>query len=126
MLLFFFSLLLVRALPMDGLASRVDVNNPDQTMLFGFIGRVSDAPQLKESLDTSSQRVRAIAQRVAAASVPGQGNFALPDGEAGAESPTANLESEMTALADEQMRYDAAAKLLEKAYTRIRLSLRNG
>jgi flagellar basal body rod protein FlgB len=111
---------------MDGLASRVGVNNPDQTMLFGFIGRVSDAPQLKESLDTSSQRVRAIAQRVAAASVPGQGNFALPEGEAGAESATANLESEMTALADEQLRYDAAAKLLEKAYTRIRLSLRNG
>jgi flagellar basal body rod protein FlgB len=94
-------------------------------MLFGFIGRVSDAPQLKDSLDVSSQRVRAIAQRVAAASVPGQKEFGLP-GENGAESPTANLEAEMTSLADEQLRYDAAAKLLEKAYLRIRVSMRNG
>ncbi len=93
-------------------------------MLFGFIGRVSNAPQLKDSLDVSSQRVRAIAQRVAAASVPGQKEFGLP-GENG-ESPTANLEAEMTSLADEQLRYDAAAKLLEKAYLRIRVSMRNG
>jgi len=94
-------------------------------MLFGFIGRVSNAPQLKDSLDVSSQRVRAIAQRVAAASVPGQQAFGLP-GEAGNESPTANLEAEMTSLADEQLRYDAAAKLLEKTYLRIRVSMRNG
>ena len=94
-------------------------------MLFGFIGRVSNAPQLKDSLDVSSQRVRAIAQRVAAASVPGQQEFGLPGEEVG-QSPTANLEAEMTSLADEQLRYDAAAKLLEKAYLRIRVSMRNG
>ena len=94
-------------------------------MLFGFIGRVSNAPQLKDSLDVSSQRVRAIGQRVAAASVPGQPGFGLPD-ENGEMSPTANLEAEMTSLADEQLRYDAAAKLLEKAYLRIRVSMRNG
>lgn len=96
-------------------------------MLFGFIGRVSDAPQLKDSLDAGSQRVRGIAQRVAAASVPGAGEtFRIPgpDGEPG--SATIDLEAEMTSLADEQLRYDAAAKLLEKAYQKIRLSLRNG
>jgi hypothetical protein len=93
-------------------------------MLFGFIGRVSDAPQLKDSLDLSSQRVRGIAQRVAAASVPGIDGFSLPD--ENGQSPTVNLEAEMTSLADEQLRYDAAAKLLEKAYTKIRVSLRNG
>lgn len=94
-------------------------------MLFGFIGRVSNASQLKDSLDVSSQRVRAIAQRVSAASVPGQEGFALPS-DAGAGSPTVNLEAEMTHLADEQLRYDAAAKLLEKAYSRIRVSMRAG
>lgn len=93
-------------------------------MLFGFIGRVSDAPSLKDSLDTSSQRVRAIAQRVAAASVAGQQGFGLPEGADGS-SPTANLEAEMVSLADEQLRYDAAAKLLEKAYLRIRVSMRS-
>jgi hypothetical protein len=95
-------------------------------MLFGFIGRVSDAPQLKDSLDLSSQRVRAIAQRVSAASVPGQPEFSIPGPDGQPVSPTVDLEAEMTHLADEQLRYDAAAKLLEKAYQKIRLSLRNG
>lgn len=95
-------------------------------MLFGFIGRVSDAPQLKDSLDVSSQRVRAIAQRVAAASVPGQAEFTIPGPDGQPVSATLDLEAEMTHLADEQLRYDAAAKLLEKTYQKIRVSLRNG
>jgi flagellar basal body rod protein FlgB len=93
-------------------------------MPFGFIGRVSDARQLKDSLDVSTQRVRAIAQRVAAASVPGAKPFSVDNASGIAETPTTNLEAEMTSLADEQLRYDAAAKLLEKTYLRIRSSLR--
>jgi hypothetical protein len=96
-------------------------------MLFGFIGRVSDATQLKDSLDVSSQRVRGIAQRVSAASVPGANQeFTIPGPDGEPVSATVDLEAEMTALADEQLRYDAAAKLLEKAYQRVRVSLRNG
>ena len=92
-------------------------------MLFGFFGRVSDAPQLREALDLSSQRVRGIAQRVSGASVGDQTGFALP-GDTAAEAQAVNLEAEMTSLADEQLRFEATAKLLEKTYQKIRLSIR--
>lgn len=92
-------------------------------MLFGFFGRVSDAPTLRDNLDLASQRVRGVAQRISAASARSQAGFALPQ-EAG-ESPTIDLEAEMTHLADEQLRYETTAKLLEKAYVKIRLSLRD-
>jgi flagellar basal body rod protein FlgB len=92
-------------------------------MLFGFINRVSNAAQLKENLDMSTQRTRAIAQRVANASLQGQSGFALPPGP-GAEAGPVNIEQEMTSLADEQLRFEATAKLLEKTYTQIRTSMR--
>ena len=91
-------------------------------MLFGFFGRVSNAPQLRESLDVSSQRVKGIAQRVSGATLQNGTGFALP-GEAGATSAV-DLEAEMTSLADEQLRYEATSKLLEKTYQNIRLSIR--
>ena len=93
-------------------------------MLFGLIGRTTSAPQLKESLDVSAQRTRAIAHRVAGATVAGQSGFALPGAE-GQAAEAVDLEAEMTALADEQLRYEATAKLLEKTYQSIRLSLRD-
>ena len=36
-----------------------------------------------------------------------------------------NLEAEMTSLADEQLRYETTAKLLEKTYAKLRLSLQS-
>jgi flagellar basal body rod protein FlgB len=92
-------------------------------MLFGFINRVSNAAQLKDNLDMSTQRTRAIAQRVANASLQGQSGFALPPGPGAAAGPV-NIEEEMTSLADEQLRFEATAKLLEKTYTQIRTSMR--
>ncbi|MCC6773789.1 MAG: hypothetical protein IT360_21565 [Gemmatimonadaceae bacterium] len=92
-------------------------------MLFGFFGRVSSAPQMRDALDASSQRVKGIAQRVSGATLQEQSGFALPDGTT-APGEAVNLEAEMTALADEQLRYEATAKLLEKTYARIRLSVR--
>lgn len=90
-------------------------------MLFGFFGRVSSAPQMRDALDASSQRVKAIAQRVSGATLQSQSGFTLPDG---TTNPSAvNLEAEMTSLADEQLRYEATAKLLEKTYAKLRLSL---
>jgi hypothetical protein len=91
-------------------------------MLFGFFGRVSNAPQLRENLDVSSQRVKGIAQRVSGATLQNATGFALP-GEAGASSAV-DLEAEMTSLADEQLRYEATSKLLEKTYQNIRLTIR--
>ncbi|MEO6446590.1 MAG: hypothetical protein ABIZ91_11545 [Gemmatimonadaceae bacterium] len=93
-------------------------------MLFGFFGRISSAPQMREALDASSQRVKGIAQRVSGATLQNQGGFTLPDGTTTA-SDSVNLEAEMTALADEQLRYEATAKLLEKTYQKLRLSIRD-
>jgi flagellar basal body rod protein FlgB len=94
-------------------------------MLFGFIGRVSSANQLKENLDLSAQRTRGIAQRVAGATLQNQTGFALPQDEVVSQPEAVNLEAEMTALADEQLRFEATAKLLEKTYQRIRVSMRD-
>jgi hypothetical protein len=92
-------------------------------MLFGFFDRVSSASAMRTSLDASWQRVRGISQRVAAASVDGTSGFTLPDGATSAEGPV-DLEAEMTRLADESLRIETTSKLLERTYSRIRLSIR--
>jgi len=93
-------------------------------MLYGFFGRVSSAPQMRDALDASSQRIKAIAQRVSGATLQEQTGFALPDGTT-APLEAVNLEAEMTSLADEQLRYEATAKLLERTYTRLRQIVRD-
>jgi hypothetical protein len=101
--------------------------NPARPMAINFIGRTTNATDLKDALDLSTQRTRAIASRVAQASVKGNG-FALPiDPKTGkpAEGDGVNLESEMTSLADEQLRYEATEKLLEKTYAQLRTSIRD-
>ncbi len=95
-------------------------------MLFGFIDRTTSAAHLKEALDASAARVHGIQSRVAQASIGGDG-FALPTaaaapGEAGAP---VDVEQEMASLADEQLRYEATAKLLEKAYQSLRTAIRD-
>jgi flagellar basal body rod protein FlgB len=95
-------------------------------MLFGMIGRTTNANDLKDALDLSTQRTRAIASRVAQASLNGNG-FALPiDPTTGkpAEGGQVDLESEMTSLADEQVRYEMTEKLLEKTYAQLRAAIK--
>lgn len=95
-------------------------------MMYGFIGRVTSAGQLKEALDAGSQRVRALADRVARASLGNQDGFAVPVSQSGApaaQSTETDIESEMTQLADEQLRYEATAKLLSKAYAQVRTAM---
>lgn len=92
-------------------------------MLYGFFGRVTSSPQMRDALDASSQRVKAIAQRVSAATTQKQSGFALPDVTM-APPESVNLEAEMTSLADETLRYETTAKLLAKTYQKIRLSLK--
>lgn len=96
-------------------------------MPFDFVGRVSQANQLKESLDISVQRTRQIADRVARATALQQG-FALP--EAGSapgstESGPIDIEAEMVSLADEQIRFELTSKLLAKTYEKMRMALKN-
>jgi flagellar basal body rod protein FlgB len=97
-------------------------------MITGFIGRVTPAGELKNALDVGSARVRAIADRVSKASLLNQDGFALP-GAAAANGSTmtsagVDIETEMTNLADEQLRYEATSKLLAKAYDQVRTALK--
>ena len=96
-------------------------------MPIDFIARTTAANQLKASLDVSAQRTRVIADRVARASAD-KGGFALPAaGSApgsGEEGPI-DIENEMVSLADEQLRFEATAKLLAKTYAGLRASLQS-
>ena len=97
-------------------------------MPLNIISRVTSADQLKASLDAGVQRVRASAERVSRASIQ-QNGFALP-GSGAASSSSADdgaldLDVEMANLADEQLRYEATAKLLSKTYAGLRASLRD-
>jgi len=95
-------------------------------MLNGVLGRATNANDLKDALDLSSTRTRAIAQRVAQSTVNGNG-FALPiDPATGLPTQTdqVDMEAEMTSLADEQVRYEATAKLLEKTYAQLRTAIK--
>jgi hypothetical protein len=95
-------------------------------VLFGILGRTTNANDLKDALDLSTQRTRAIASRVAQASLKGSG-FALPIDPATGQpndGSDIDIEAEMTSLADEQVRYDATEKLLEKTYAQLRTALK--
>jgi flagellar basal body rod protein FlgB len=97
-------------------------------MLYGFIGRVTPAEQLKEALDIGATRTRLIADRVSKASLNDADGFALPiDGTppGSEESGAVDVEAEMASLADQQLRFEATARLLQKAYDHIRTSIRS-
>jgi flagellar basal body rod protein FlgB len=97
-------------------------------VLFGILGRVTNANDLKDALDLSAQRTRAIASRVSQASVNNANGFTLPiDPATGKPTETSqvDLEQEMTSLADEQVRFDATEKLLEKTYAQLRTAIKS-
>ncbi len=99
-------------------------------MLFGFVDRTTTATTLKTALDENQARVRGIQSRVARASLNGDG-FALSAAGQGPRVPgdgvtgPVDVEAEMAALADEQLRFEATAKLLEKAYASLRSAIRD-
>jgi hypothetical protein len=96
-------------------------------MLYGFIGRTTAAPQLKEALDVGAQRTRLIADRVAKATLGNSDGFALPGALAepgSAGEGAVDVEAEMVSLADEQIRFEATAKILSGAYEKLRLSIK--
>ena len=94
-------------------------------MFTRLVGSDSTVTQLREGLDASSRAVRAIADRVANAGTP---EFAQALDKAQAtgapgEGPV-DLEKEMVSLADEQLRFETTASLLQKVYQQIRSSVR--
>jgi flagellar basal body rod protein FlgB len=99
---------------------------------FNIIASTTNSEALKASLDASAARVRSIAQRLALASTPGGEAFTLADpnaataiGGASAAGSHVDLEAEMARLADEQLRFEATARLLEKTYAGLRASLQD-
>jgi hypothetical protein len=96
--------------------------------MYSVLDRTTNANDLKDALDLSTQRTRAIASRVAQASLNGGNGFALPTdsvtGQANVDDPV-DLEAEMTSLADEQVRYEATQKLLEKTYAQLRTAMKD-
>lgn len=96
-------------------------------MAIDLVGRTSQANALKASLDVSAQRVRVIADRVSRATAQRQG-FTLPGDAKSAGAATdgpIDLESEMVSLADEHLRFEATAKLLQQTYAGLRESLKD-
>jgi len=97
-------------------------------MLFGFIDRVTSASSLKTSLDRSVERSRSIADRVSKASLQNSDGFSLAANgrNAAVSANPINVEDEMIALADEQIRFLATSKLLEKTYASLRGAIKGG
>lgn len=94
-------------------------------MLNRLMGEGTSASLLKTGLASSMERARQISGRVANAGNGGPGGFAeaLDAAQAGGAARV-DLEAEMVALADEQLRYEAAAKLLQKVYAGLRSAVK--
>lgn len=95
-------------------------------MLFGLIDRATIASPLKSALDQSVQRTRTIADRVARASANNGDGFTLnaKAGDAAGTENDVNIEDEMAALGDEQLRFLATSRLLEKTYQSLRSAIK--
>lgn len=99
-------------------------------MLKSVFGAGTSPAGLREGLDASAARLRETAHRVANAT-----NGLGPDGEpafpselqqAGLERAPGevDLEREMVELANEQIRFDASASLLQRVYAQLRSATR--
>lgn len=94
-------------------------------MLDGLIGQSTSAGRLNQALDDTAERARGIAHRVSNASNrSGQSFGDTMDGAAeGEQAEPVDLEREMSALANEKIRYDASVRLLQKVYRQVRSSV---
>jgi flagellar basal body rod protein FlgB len=92
-------------------------------MLRSLIGTNGLPAALREGLTASTQRAATAAHRIANAWNGVEPGFdaALAEAQAG---ESVDLEAEMVALADEQLRFEATARLLQKVYQQIRTSIR--
>jgi hypothetical protein len=96
-------------------------------MIRGLFGPSSVSAMLRGGLEEASATHRVIADRVAGAlssSTTSDAPEGAPGGPGGKVSQ-ADLERDMAALADTQLRYEAEAKLLQAAYGRLRSALRD-
>jgi hypothetical protein len=97
-------------------------------MILSLFGPNTDVAMLRGGLDETSATQRTIAARVAAAtsSSSTDGDFATQlgahKGAHGAPSQ-ADIQQDMAALADTELRYESCAKLLQSAYASLRSAM---
>lgn len=98
----------------------------DAEMLTRLLGPETSAANIREGLGASVDRSRSIAHRIANASTPGFAGAldAATAADGGAAAEGVDLEAEMVALADEQIRFDALTRMLQKVYAQVRASVR--
>ena len=95
-------------------------------MSLDLFGPSSVYATLRAGLGRETARQRGIAHRVANAQAELAGDAAgTGPAAAGAAAAQADLERSMADLADTQLRYDATAVLLQKAYGQFRSALKN-
>lgn len=97
-------------------------------MIKGLFGAGSVTSMLRGGLEETSATHRTIAARVSnalASSTSTDFATALDAQKAQQRGSEVDLEREMTALADTQIRYEADAKLLSEAYARLRAAMRD-
>ena len=95
-------------------------------MLRGLFGSDTTTYMLRGALEETSATHREISSRVAGASIAStQGGFAEQLAAAQGAPEEIDLQTEMAALADTQIRYEAEAKLLQIAYTHLRTAMRD-
>ena len=97
-------------------------------MIKGLFGNTTLPYALRSGLEEASQTHKAIAARVASAlesssSTDFAGDLAAAQGKKRIEE--ADLQRDMTELADTQLRFEADAKLLQQAYNRLRTAIRD-
>jgi flagellar basal body rod protein FlgB len=100
----------------------------EDSMLKGLFGPTTVTHMLRGGLEETSATHRAIAARVSSVlSSSGNVEFAdeLARKTAEGRLNEADLQRDMAALADTQIRYEADAKLLQEAYGRLRSAMRD-
>jgi flagellar basal body rod protein FlgB len=97
-------------------------------MIRGLFDNNTIAGELRQGLNRYSATHRAIADGVANALTPGnQVSFQEQlDAQAAGGGVEGDLEANMVALADNEIRYQAATRLLDRVYSQIRMTMRNG
>ena len=100
-------------------------------MIRSLFGSSTVVSMLRGGLEENSATQRGIAGRVARATeASANGDFAghleaATGGKAGKRMSDVDLQQEMAALADTQIRYEASTKLLHDAYGQIRTAMRD-
>ena len=96
-------------------------------MIRGLFGPTSVTSQLRGGLEEASATHRAIAERIArAGQTSSNTDFAdTVDAKAAEQAREEDLQRDMGALADTQLRYETDATLLKAAYGRLRAAIQD-